>query len=227
MKISSLFSRDAWDGKITKTFKKFFVDYYTKTYYYHGQSTWHNSYWMGVKTLKTPNDLWIYQELIHQFKPDFILETGTFQGGSANYMASVCDLIGHGHVITMDINECEMEHPRVTKLVHPDGSTGDFIKNKVTEMVGNGKCLVMLDSTHRKQHVLDEMEFFQQFVPKDWYMIVEDTHLGGNPILHNWGDGPMDSVKEFVKRYDTFEIDRSKEKFMLTFNPKGYLRRIR
>jgi cephalosporin hydroxylase len=35
----------------------------------------------------------------------------------------------------------------------------------------------------------------------------------------------MEAVEEFVAADDRFEVDRSREKFLLTFNPGGFLRR--
>ena len=54
--------------------------------------------WLGLPVAKTPMDLWIYQEIIHRTKPDLIIECGTYTGGSALYMAAICDLIGSGTV---------------------------------------------------------------------------------------------------------------------------------
>src|SRR4051812_31456755 len=58
--------------------------------------------WLGYETLKCPLDLWIYQELIVAGRPDVIVETGTRFGGSALFLASVCDQIGHGRVVSID-----------------------------------------------------------------------------------------------------------------------------
>ena len=38
--------------------------------------------------------------------------------------------------------------------------------------------------------------------------------------------GPLEAVEEFLARTDEFEIDREREKFLITFNPRGYLRRV-
>ena len=226
MKLQNLFNKDAWDTRINKLFRNFFIKNFIKTYYYQGNDPWFHAEWQGVHCLKAPTDLWVYQELIYELRPDFIIETGTYKGGSAKYMASVCELMDHGKVITIDISPCEMEDPRVIKIVDEAGSTAPHVVQKVKEIVGDGKCLLMLDSTHRKQHVLDELAAYTPLVPVGWYTVVEDTSLGGNPILSSWGDGPMDSVKEFTKD-GSWEVDRSKEKFLLTMHPKGFIKRIR
>jgi len=37
----------------------------------------------------------------------------------------------------------------------------------------------------------------------------------------------MEAVKRFLAGNQDFEVDRSKERFMLTVSPSGYLRRVR
>ena len=71
---------------------------------YYNSRIWENTYWHGHQILKCPMDMWIYQELIWKIKPDFIIETGTYRGGSALYYAHLFDLQGHGEVITIDVN---------------------------------------------------------------------------------------------------------------------------
>ncbi len=227
MNLKNLFNKDAWDTRITGLFKDFYIKNFTKTYYYQGRKSWQNTTWLGTQLLKAPTDLWVYQEMIYKFQPDYIIECGTFQGGSAFYFASIFDLIGKGEVITVDINPCDVEHKRITKIVDKKGSAHPEIIQRVKDLVKDGKCLVILDSTHRKQHVLDEMDAYADLVPKDWYMVVEDTCLGGNPVLPSWGDGPMDAVHEFIKKRDDFIIDKSMEKFFLTLHPNGFLKRIK
>ena len=37
----------------------------------------------------------------------------------------------------------------------------------------------------------------------------------------------MEALDEFLAQDSSFEVDRECEKFLLTFNPRGYLRRRR
>ena len=71
--------------------------------------------WLGVRTDKCPLDLWIYQEMLHELRPDLVIETGTAFGGSALYFASLLDLLGHGRVLTIDLQTQagRPEHPRI------------------------------------------------------------------------------------------------------------------
>ena len=59
--------------------------------------------WLGHLAQKCPLDLWIYQEILTETMPDLIIECGTRLGGSALFLASVCQLLGRGRVVTVDI----------------------------------------------------------------------------------------------------------------------------
>ena len=51
---------------------------------------------LGVPALKNPMDAWVYQEIILEQQPDFIVEVGNKHGGTLLYLACLCDLLGHG-----------------------------------------------------------------------------------------------------------------------------------
>ena len=59
--------------------------------------------WFGYRAIKCPMDLWIYQEIIYETEPEVIVETGTHGGGSALFLAHMCDLANRGRVISVDI----------------------------------------------------------------------------------------------------------------------------
>lgn len=209
------------EREIVSNFHKLYYDSY-----FFGK-TWANTSWLGAKILKCPLDMVIYQEMIYELRPEVIIETGTAHGGSALFMASICDLIGYGEVVTIDVDDRpdRPKHKRITYLL--GSSTSDDIIEKVKERIKDKESvLVILDSDHRKEHVLNELLLYCKFVPKGGYIIVEDTHVNGHPVEPEFGPGPMEAVNEFVKENSDFMIDKSKEKFYLTFNPNGYLLRI-
>src|ERR1043165_8820263 len=75
--------------------------------------------WFGYETMKCPLDLWIFQELLVRTRPDFVVETGTWRGGSALYLAMLFDSIGHGQVVTVeaDAKPDLPAHPRIRYVV--------------------------------------------------------------------------------------------------------------
>ena len=201
---------------------------------YYNSAVWAtNTKWMGVPAQKCPLDLWIYQEIIFELRPDFIIETGTCFGGSTLFMAQMCDLIGYGMIITIDIKEVENKyHQRIQYLKGSsiDRSIIDMVVSRVkgrTMLRQTQEVMVILDSDHSMDYVLKEMECYAPFVSKGSYLIVEDSDVNGHPICPDHGPGPAEAITEFLKTHPEFEVDLSREKFMMTQNPGGYLRRIK
>ena len=187
---------------------------------YGNSYVWTRTYWLGIPAMKIPFDFWLYQEIIWETKPKFIIETGSKFGGSALFFASICDLIGKGEVVTIDIDDRAsrtLSHPRVTSIV--GSSVSADVINQVRQIVGGQTAMVSLDSDHSRDHVLKEMELYSEFVPIGNYMVVEDTGLKG--------PGPGRAVKEYLRNRDDFVQDRAREKFLYTGCPGGFLKRVR
>lgn len=205
------------------------VDDFHRLYYDSSSTggTWQDTYWQGIPTWKCPLDLWVYQEIIFDQRPDVIVETGTAFGGSASFLASVCDLVGNGQVITIDVKDRgeRPEHDRVRYLL--GSSTDPEIVEQVERSVPEGgRALVILDSDHSKQHVLEELRIYSRFVAEGGYLIVEDTNVNGHPVRPDFGPGPMEAVDAFLEETNDFVVDSGKEKFYMTFNPRGFLKRV-
>ena len=208
--------------------EKSIVDDFHKLYYDANLfgKTWRETFWMGARVAKCPLDLWIYQEIIHAGRPDVIVECGTLYGGSAGYMASLLDLVDHGRIITIDVREREGRpvHERITYLT--GSSTSDEIVEEVRSLIQDGEQVMgILDSDHRRDHVLDELRIYKDIVTQGQYLIVEDTNLNGHPVAPEFGPGPMEAVEAFLAENDEFEVDEGMQKFYLTFNPNGYLKK--
>lgn len=183
--------------------------------------------YFGIQTWKSPIDFWIYQELIHELKPDAIVEIGVNKGGSTLALAHLCDRLEKGRVIAVDLNHDAIvdevrEHPRI-KLVKGDaceafGKVQKLIKRR-------DQVLVIEDSSHTFDNTLAILEKYSPLIKPGGYFIVEDgiCHHGfdGGP-----SPGPYEAAEAFISAHANFEIDRSREAFVLTWNPKGYLRRI-
>jgi cephalosporin hydroxylase len=199
--------------------------------YYHTPvpvRTWENTYWLGRPVLKCPLDLWIYQEILHETRPDVIVECGTAGGGSAWYFACLMDLIGNGRVVTIDLGQSSRRprHERITYLT--GSSVAPEMVEKVRSLIGErDRVMVVLDSDHSMPHVLEELRTYKDLVSPGSYLAVEDTCINGHPVVPLFGPGPWEAVDEFLRETDAFVRDTSREKFFLTFNPGGYLKRVK
>lgn len=192
--------------------------------------TWNEANWLGVKLFKNPMDLFVYQEIIFEVKPDVIVETGTAYGGSALYLASILDLLNNGIVITVEVNsdvqKNYIKHKRIKYIL--GSSTDSEVVKQIKKNVRRGsKVLVILDSDHHRSHVFEELKIYSKLVTVGSYLIVEDTNLNGHPVRDNYGLGPYEAVRDFLKEHKEFRIDTSREKFLVTNNPSGYLKKIK
>jgi cephalosporin hydroxylase len=197
-------------------------------YHSRGKETYNNTYWRGKAIQKNPLDLWVYQEILTETNPDVLVEAGTYRGGSAYYFASLFDLAGKGRVITVDIERQPdlPEHPRITYVT--GSSTAPEVVDRIRGMIQPGeRVMVALDSDHHAEHVRKELDLYHSLVTAGCYLVVEDTHFNGHPILPRHGPGPMEAAEAFLTGHPEFQVDRGREKFLFSFNYRGWLKRVR
>ncbi|MBD2035779.1 cephalosporin hydroxylase [Leptolyngbya sp. FACHB-321] len=184
------------------------------------------TYWMNVQCLKCPLDMWIYQEIVAETQPDLIVETGKHMGGSALFMAHMLNISGHGEIITIYILDYP-GRPQHSRINYVQGSSADpALVNSLLNVRLPKKCMVILDSDHSKQHIVAEMALLAPYVSVGSYLIVEDTNTNGHPAYPSFGESGFEAVEEFLSKNQNFSVDTSKEKFLMTFNPSGYLKRM-
>lgn len=184
------------------------------------------STYFGVKTLKSPIDAWVYQEIIFETKPDVIVEIGNAYGGSALLLAHLCDIMGSGRIIGLDLShktvpESVTAHPRITFIEGDACQSFEHVERLISK---DERVLVIEDSSHTFDNTLNVLRQYSKLIKLGDYLIVEDSicrhglPLGPRP-------GPYEAIEAFVKENTDFEIDRGRERFLITWNPKGYLRR--
>jgi cephalosporin hydroxylase len=204
--------------------------------YWHSNN-WRWTFWQGVPTLKCPLDLWIYQELLWLVRPQLIVELGTWAGGSAFYLANMLDLQGaprSSQILTVDILDRDQiqphvadyagrasfpvrirpEHDRITYL-HGSSTDPEIVKKVHRAARRKAPVLVFADSDHSTGHTAQELELYHDLVTPGSWFVMEDTD----------GEGPRLAVGRFLAAHPEFHADEQCEKFFMTFNPGGYLRR--
>ncbi|MDX9964142.1 CmcI family methyltransferase [Desulfobacter postgatei] len=192
----------------------------------------------GVPIHKNPLDLFNYQQILFEQRPDYIIECGAYQGGSTLYFADILNTIGHGKIISIDI--CERQeswYPKVhehERTILIEGSSVDKnIVDKVKEIVtGSKSVFVILDSLHTRDHVLSEMNSYADLLSSGNYMIVEDSNLNGHPLPPQWHSGtmteggPFEAIEKYLSQNDTLIVDRELEnRFLFSYAPFGYLKK--
>lgn len=184
--------------------------------------------YFGVKAFKNPLDFWVYREIIFEVKPDVIVEIGNSYGGGTLALAHILDHMQKGRVIGLDIDHERVhpivkEHHRITLITGDACESFDNVRELIEE---KDRVLIIEDSAHTYENTLNVLRKFSPLITKGSYFIVEDS------ICHHGLDrgpnpGPYEAIEQFVKENSDFQIDRTRESFFITWNPKGFLRRIK
>ena len=202
----------------------------------------HQTNWFGEPVLQLPQDMFALQEIIYKTRPNYIIEIGVAWGGSLLFYATLQEVLGGELVIGVDIFIPDDLRERLgsysllsQRIRLIEGSSLDnSVIDKIKEIVGTDKrVLVILDSYHTHDHVIQELNKYSTFCGEGQYLVVADTIIDMiPPQTHRprpWGpnNNPKTAVDEFLKTNPEFiadsEIDR---KLLFTCNPSGYLKHI-
>ena len=221
------------DIKINNDAKKIFVNADKKYRWLHQYT------WMGEPILNIPQDVMAMQEIIYRTKPDYIIETGVAWGGSILFLASMLKIFGGKKVIGIDtflpknvLHALSKDKNLLKKIELIKGSSVDeLIVKKVQKIIrGSKKVLVILDSNHTHEHVLEELKIYSKFVTKNNYIICGDTVVEFIPKQthrpREWGpkNNPYTALKEFLSKNKRFKTDFDlSNKLLFTNHPGGYV----
>ncbi|MDQ3283019.1 MAG: cephalosporin hydroxylase family protein [Acidobacteriota bacterium] len=204
--------------------------------------------WMGRPVVQLPEDLVRLQELIWRLQPDVIIETGVAHGGGLAFYASLCQAMGRGRVIGVDVeirphNRTAIEaHPLFHRMTLIEGSSIDpDIVQRVQSLIQPGETVVvMLDSNHTKAHVAAELRAYGPMVTPGSYIIAMDGYImtlaaGGPRTTPEWPwNNPRQAAAEFVQENPDFVLDEPAFSFNeslltqgLSYYRGGYVRRVR
>jgi cephalosporin hydroxylase len=178
----------------------------------------------GVLAWKNVLDLWILQEIIHETQPDLIIEIGCKFGGTTLWLSDVMKTVAQGSILTIDLEAPQIELPDNIRFIRGDSLSEQSLAT-VRECAQGRRAMVLADGNHAADHVLEELRRYAPFVAPGCYFVVED----GIVDVMAWSrftPGPLVAVKRFLIENTEFESDPSREKFILTYAPAGFLRRV-
>ena len=187
---------------------------------------WRSTTWLGRRVTTAPTDLLAYQEMIASVRPDWVVETGTGDGGRSLFLASICELVGHGTVISIDETLAEdlPSHPRLRYQAGRPHAKSTL--KAVHDIIGEGaRAVVILGSCVDRPRTSAEFEAYAPLVPVGSYVVVADSIV--NRVWAAYGSGPADAIKQILANHGDFVHDPAMEKYFLTFNPGGFLRRVK
>jgi len=202
----------------------------------------HQTSWMGEPILNLPQDMFAIQEIIFKTRPDYIIEVGVAWGGSLLFYSTLMEVLGGKKIIGIDIYIPEDLKERIGSHVNLAGriswingsSIDENTIDAVRNIIGDSKSvMVILDSHHTHDHVLNELNLYSAFIGKGNYIIVGDTIVEYIPEQKHrprpWGIGnnPKTATDQFLKENQRFIVDHELEnKLLFTCNPGGYLKAI-
>ncbi|CAN7545802.1 CmcI family methyltransferase [Pararhizobium sp. LjRoot235] len=200
---------------------------------------------LGVPIIQMPADVMATQEVIWATKPDVIIETGVARGGSMIMMAAMLKLIGKGKVIGVDIDirahnrEAIETHPMspLIELIEGPSTAAETLAKVKASIPAGASVMVVLDSDHSRDHVLDELRHYGPLVTEGQFLVVADTLLGRveaaqtptkrSKIWHP-GDEPLTALNTYLGETDRFQPDDViNGKLVFSSSPGGYVRCIR
>ena len=184
--------------------------------------------WLGYPIWQNTLDLWTIQETLAEVKPALLIECGTNRGGSARFYSHLFDLMGHGEIVSIDVEKLhELQLPRVQFLLGSSVAEENLaiVRERVRRC--DGPVMVILDSDHSEGHVAKELDAYSGFVTPGSYLMVQDGVIDVVGSFHGAGrPGPLPAIKKFLPSHPEFVLDTERcERFMVTHHPMGWLRR--
>jgi cephalosporin hydroxylase len=159
-------------------------------------------------------------------QPDWVIETPSEGGGRALFLASICELFGHGRVLSIDERPQDErpEHPRLT-YVTGDPLDDDVVAH-VRETVGEPANALVIFGLANRAWLRRAFDLYAPLVPAGSDVVFEDTIMSGHPIWPGMGPGPAEVVGEILTENPGFDRDPRMARLAPTFNEGGYLRRL-
>jgi cephalosporin hydroxylase len=217
------------------------------------QASWQRKYsyqfrWLGRPIIQLPADIMMIQDLIHRIRPTLIIETGIAHGGSLVFHASLLRLVHQTisnnerpHVIGIDIeirpanHQALNDHPLRSMMTLVEASSTDpSVHRQIADGIrADDVVMVILDSDHRRDHALAELDAYAPLVSRGSAIVVMDGIMPQLAKLpsgkSSWtADHPAEAVRVFLASPlgRGFQVDRTYDGYAMTHSPGGVLTRV-
>ncbi len=172
------------------------------------QNALHNFSYKGTPLQKNPFDHALYPMLLWQFKPRTIIEIGSKEGGSALWMADLCDtyrLDCQIHSIDI-VRVATVKHKRVTFHEGDGRNLSGTLSEKMLARLPR-PWLVIEDADHSYETTHAVLEFFESKLSPQDMLVVEDGIITDLSQMPEGASGPHRALKKFLQRnYAEWEI---------------------
>jgi cephalosporin hydroxylase/SAM-dependent methyltransferase len=194
------------------------------------QNAVHNFTYKDTRIQKNPFDYALYPMILWQLKPRTILEIGSKEGGSALWMADLCDTFGLDcRIHSVDVvRVTSVGHPRVTFHEGDGRNLGATFTPALLESLPK-PWLVIEDADHAYPTSLATLRFFHGQLSREDLLVVEDGIISDLSKLAEAGSGPHRAIKEFLEEHPVeWELATEWCDFFgpnFTWNTNGFLRK--
>jgi cephalosporin hydroxylase len=192
--------------------------------YYQGSVAMKQVHYRGVPSWKNVFDLWVIQEIIHETQPEVVIEIGTKFGGTTLWLSDVMKTAASGSVISVDLKRSRIDFPENVQFIEGNSIAPDTVA-QVKSLCEGHRAMLMTDGNHAAEHVFQELVLYAPMIAPGCYFVVED----GIVDVMDWPQyqpGPLVAVQRFLSENSSFVADERREKFILTYAPGGFLKRV-
>lgn len=198
---------------------------------YYESEAWSETYWLGHRVARFPNDLWTYGEMVHDLRPARIVDTRAAEGGLALFLAGCLEAEKVGRVIALDGRYAE--HPALMQRL-PDHRRVQFLKYdpllaETAEHVGGllrTSPIILFIGVGDAESVTQMLDLWMPLAPYGSAAVVEGTALGGHPVCPQFSPGPHEALSAWLIEHPEWEVDVVRQRHGLTLNPGGFLQRV-
>lgn len=201
--------------------------------------------WLGVPIIRLPDDIVLQQEVVNHLRPSCIIETGVARGGSLVLSASLME-INSLTPIVLGLDLLIMPHAKTaihnSKFVDSislweGDSSSQTAHNEVATFLAkhptDKPALLILDSDHSENHVLNELVNFSNLLPVGSVIMVADTIIEEFPRGHYkdrpWdvGNNPLTALTKFLQADSRFTpVDKWNRRSLLSEFRDGIIEKI-
>jgi cephalosporin hydroxylase len=183
-------------------------------------------HYRGVPCWKNVLDLWVYQEIIWETEVEAVIEIGVAHGGTTLWLSDTLQAVvrDRAKVVSIDVSAPERSLPPQATFLQGDSLDPAIIRAAADACAGR-RTMVIADGDHSAQHVLGELRAYGPLVSPGCYFIAEDSIVD----VMDWKPftpGPGRAVADFLAESDLFTVDRSRERYLLTYCPGAFLQRV-
>ena len=208
----------------------------------------HGETYKGIPIVKFPQDLWTYEKIIGDYKPEIIIELGVDNGGFTRWLYDRMLLLqlesstGPRTVIGIDyrldaprknlssiVNHKE-KHDVSIMLLNCNLASGQISQTatKLKDICKGKRVMIIEDSAHNYQTTKSCITNLANLVPVGGWWITEDTCVDFESLRQNknWPRGALTATEELLGQSSQWELSKINHQYVLTCHPNGFYRRI-